>query len=304
MNFNHKFLLSSAVSFFLLAPTPVFSQSFFHIGQRALGISRIACSVPSERVFMDAVPAPLSNTSVSDAAPDCAPGSNSSVDLEMRHPMPDSDSPRPLTPNVPLAPPSPGAASEPSAWVPLALAPVRQAVLAILQDQNACSEWLSKSDPRVAETFQSLTYQVELGGPQHVLRERNSLGNWIEHGPYIARTWQNSGRNATVILNGSGAFFQDRGDLYKVVWVGSLPVTTGSWRHIHIGPYDGGTVRAQAVALLHELAHVIGAIREDDSAKYGLERSNENTELVVQHCKHSIDTLAQPNHQILTTAIN
>ena len=64
-----------------------------------------------------------------------------------------------------------------------------------------------------------------------------------------------------------------------------MPYETGILRNIHVGPYDGGTLRAQIVTLLHELAHVVGAIPEDDSRKFGPGRSQQNTELVLRHCK-------------------
>jgi len=40
-----------------------------------------------------------------------------------------------------------------------------------------------------------------------------------------------------------------------------------------------------SLTLLHELAHVIGAVPSDDSSVGGFARSQENTELIVRHCQ-------------------
>jgi len=138
----------------------------------------------------------------------------------------------------------------------------------------------------------SLNYYVEKNGPQHVIREKVASGDWIEHGPYIARTIQAAGPGAIVTINGNGAFFRDRGDIYRLQWPTGMTVETGDRRVIHVGPYQGGTLRAQIITLLHELAHVVDAIPEDDSSKFGPARSQRNTDIIVQQCKRSVDSLA------------
>jgi hypothetical protein len=166
-------------------------------------------------------------------------------------------------------------------------------VLTILQEENACSTWFRHFDPEVVSTFLSLNYHVEKNGPQHVIREKVAGGDWIEHGPYIARTIQAAGPGAIVTINGNGAFFRDRGDIYRLQWPTGMTVETGDRRVIHVGPYQGGTLRAQIITLLHELAHVVDAIPEDDSSKFGPARSQRNTDIIVQHCKRSVDSLAR-----------
>jgi len=161
----------------------------------------------------------------------------------------------------------------------------REAVYEILDGENACSAWFRKADPRVAATFLSLTFWVDEDGSKRVVRERNDSGIWIEHGPYIARTHEGTGPGTTVTINGNGAFFRTRGDVYKIKWTGSLGSDTGGWRHLHVGPFDGGTLEAQIVTLLHELAHVIGAVPSDDSSVGGFARSQENTVLILRHCQ-------------------
>jgi hypothetical protein len=161
----------------------------------------------------------------------------------------------------------------------------RQAVYEILDSENACSAWFRKADPRVAATFLSLIFWVDEDGPKRVVKERNDRGIWIEHGPYIARTHEGTGPGTTVTINGNGAFFRTRGDVYKFEWTGSLGSDTGGSRHLHVGPFDGGTLEAQIVTLLHELAHVIGAVPSDDSSVGGFARSQENTVLILRHCQ-------------------
>jgi hypothetical protein len=185
-----------------------------------------------------------------------------------------------------------------------AIAPAREATLAILSGPNACSAWLMQADPQIVETFQSLAYYIENRGPGYVLRERADIGGgWIDHGPYIARAVQNNGRGATITINANGAFFHRKGDIYKADWPGSLPVRTTTWRIIHVGPYEGGTLRAQIIVLLHEFAHVVGAIPEDDPARFGLGRTQANTELVLRHCKQDVDLQGKTPKPILGAAL-
>ena len=73
-----------------------------------------------------------------------------------------------------------------------AIAGVRQAVLEILESENKCSAWFRHSDPDVSATFRSLNFAVDEAGSDRVIREQNDRGAWIEHGPYIARTMQNT----------------------------------------------------------------------------------------------------------------
>jgi hypothetical protein len=183
------------------------------------------------------------------------------------------------------APAAVASRTDEAAALDIHVAAAREAVSTILAGENACSAWFRQFDPDSARTFQSLHFQIELQGPDHVFRERGDDGVWIEHGPYIARTLQNTGSGSIVTLNARGAFFRARNQIYQKDWQGGMPYETGILRNIHVGPYDGGTLRAQIVTLLHELAHVVGAIPEDDSRKFGPGRSQQNTELVLRHCK-------------------
>jgi hypothetical protein len=168
------------------------------------------------------------------------------------------------------------------------IARVRQATLEILESENNCSAWFRHFDPYVSATFRSLNFSVDEDGPDRVIKERNDRGAWIEHGPYIARTRQSGGPGTTVTINANGAFFRRKDEIYKVNWFGAQERGTGTWRYLHVGPYDGGTLQAQAIAALHELAHVINAIPWDDSSRLGFYRSQDNTELVLRYCRSEV----------------
>ena len=121
-----------------------------------------------------------------------------------------------------------------------------------------------------------------------MIRDRDARGDWNDYGPYIARTKQNTGPGTAITLNANGAFFRTKGEIYKVNWIGAEARETGTWKHLEVGPYEGGTLQAQVIAVLHELAHVIGAIPWDDSSQFGYYRSQQNTELVLHYCRAEV----------------
>jgi hypothetical protein len=168
----------------------------------------------------------------------------------------------------------------------------RKLVLAILREDNACSAWFRRFDSQVISTFSSLHYEIEMTPERHVIRRKLSSGGWVEYGPYIARVMEYAGRGATVTINADGAFFRDHGDVYLLDWPRTIFIVTGDRRVIHVGPYLGGTLRAQTITLLHELAHVVGAISEDNSSIFGPGRSQENTDIVLERCKRTVDSMA------------
>lgn len=174
------------------------------------------------------------------------------------------------------------------------------AVLAILQSNNSCSAWFSQADRNVAETFASLNLWIERDGPDHIVQERNDRGDWIEHGPYIARTSERTGHGTNVAINASGAFFHAKAEVYKIAWQGGEELPTNTWQALHVGPFYGATGQAQIITILHELAHVVGAIPADGLSPAGLTRSQENTELVLKHCKSAVN--ANANHPVIQLA--
>jgi len=164
------------------------------------------------------------------------------------------------------------------------IARVRRAVLEILESENACSAWFRRADPQVPDTFRSLIFLVDDNAPNHVIKERNERGYWVEHGPNVARTQQNTGPGTEITLNAYGAFFRRKAEIYKVYWNGTEAVETGTWKYLSVGPYEGGSLQAQVITVLHELAHVIGAIPWDDSSQVGYQLSQENTDRIVHYC--------------------
>ena len=188
---------------------------------------------------------------------------------------------------------SPGAIHQASPEEAALIARARSTVLNILQSENSCSAWLQRTRPDVAQMFASLTYAVERTGSAHAISEIGIRGTWIEHGPYIARTFQESGPGTTITINANGAFFRDRSDIFKIEWEHGEPRPTGKWKIIHAGPFQGGTLPAQATVFLHELAHVIGAIPVDGPSPAGMNRSQENTDEIVHHCKDAVKSAAK-----------
>ncbi len=166
-------------------------------------------------------------------------------------------------------------------------------VLAILQNHNGCSAWFAKADPNVADTFSSLQFWIERDGPQHIVQERDDRGFWMKHGPYIARTSEGTGAGTNVAINASGAFFRPKAEVFKIEWAQGLELPTNAWQNLHIGPYDGATGRAQVITLLHELAHVVAAIPSDGISPSGFNRSEENTEVILRHCKGAVNSAAK-----------
>lgn len=174
------------------------------------------------------------------------------------------------------------------------------AVLDILRGNNSCSAWFARSDPNIVETFASLQIWIERDGPEHIVRERGETGDWIEHGPYIARTSESTGPGTNIGINANGAFFHGKAEVFKIAWQQGFELPTNTWQNLHVGPYDGATPKAQLITLLHELAHVVGAIPSDGLSPSGLHRSQENTELILRHCRSTVN--ASPNHTIIELA--
>jgi len=168
----------------------------------------------------------------------------------------------------------------------LAIAHARAAVLDILENENACSAWFAEADPRVAETFSSLVFWVEKDGAAQVISELDDRGHRVQYGPYIARTSQSTGSGSSITINANGAFFHQKGEVFKIDWIAAPLRSTHTWQPLHVGPFDGATTQAQILTFLHELGHIVGAIpSDDDFSPSGLNRSQQNTELVLKHCK-------------------
>jgi hypothetical protein len=162
------------------------------------------------------------------------------------------------------------------------IARAREQVLGILHEQNACTVWFQEADPEPADVFQSLHFEIEVGGPSRIYGGRNGAGQQLFKHPWAAKSYENSGRNSTVLLNANGSFFQSTSMLMEVDSGGMLARPVGN-RPLMVSRYGGDTPEAQIVILLHELGHIIRRLPEDDDSLDG--RSSRNTSEVLRHCK-------------------
>jgi hypothetical protein len=166
----------------------------------------------------------------------------------------------------------------------------REQTFGILDSENSCSAWFREVAPDTAEVFSSLHYEIEKDGPSYVQHLRNTDGTNLFKHPWTARTTENSGRDSTIALNPSGAFFRPNLPLVNVDRLGGRAWKTGDMHRLAIASYSGNTARAQITTLLHELGHVVGRLPGDDDSWNG--RSTRNTEEVLRHCKHEINAAA------------
>src|SRR6266704_1383865 len=105
----------------------------------------------------------------------------------------------------------------------------RDRVLQILQSENACTAWYRTKEPDPAAVFRTLTFALD----------RN---------PYVARVMQAEGPNSTVTINVNGAFYFPMATVVEERFEGG-PGSFGGALPIRVGPYAGGTFRAQVVTL-------------------------------------------------------
>jgi hypothetical protein len=166
----------------------------------------------------------------------------------------------------------------------------REQTLAILQSDNACSAWFREADGDAAEVFESVHYQIERDSLSYVFRATDTRGEELYKQPWVAQTYESTGRNSTVRLNSHGSFFNLSSQVV-VLDPGGVPVQFEGYRVLTIASFRGNTAEAQITTLLHELGHIIGRIPEDDDSWDG--RSARNTEEVLRNCKKEIREYAQ-----------
>jgi hypothetical protein len=162
----------------------------------------------------------------------------------------------------------------------------RDRVLEILQTENACSEWLRKTDADAAATFRTLNYVVDRHGEEMVHVSKDTASEYTYRDPYVATVGQATGAYATITLNVDGAFFQPQAPTLLVSKEGG-PGRHGGPRLINIGPYPGDSLNAQTLALLHEFGHVINLLPLDFENEDG--KSVQNTAEVLRYCRAEID---------------
>jgi hypothetical protein len=166
----------------------------------------------------------------------------------------------------------------------------RERILVILQSENACTAWFREADPDPAGVFRSLHYEIEEHGPFYIFHTKADRGGDVFKHPWAARSYEDQGRNATVVLNPNGAFFSSASPIMELESRGIVPRLVGN-RTLIVGPFSGNTAGAQITILLHELGHIIGRIPEDADSWDGL--SSRNTEEVLSHCRHEIRGIAE-----------
>ena len=167
----------------------------------------------------------------------------------------------------------------------------RDKVLEILQTENACSAWYRTKDPDPAATFRTVTFALDRNGDVYVRSTPQPGGIQLIRNPYVAKVLQDEGPNATVTINVNGAFFFPMGTVVDDRLEGG-PVSFRGSRPINIGPYTGGSFRAQVLALLHEFGHVIDLLPMDHDDYEG--RSQQNTADVLHACRAQVESKEAP----------
>ena len=163
----------------------------------------------------------------------------------------------------------------------------RDKVLEILQTGNACTAWYRTKEPDPASAFRTLTFALDRDGESYVRKILESGGIELIRNPYVARVMQGGGLNSTVSINLHGAFFFPMAGVVEDRLEGG-PLSFRGARPIQVGPYAGGTFRAQVVALLHEFGHVIDLLPPDHDDYEG--KSRQNTLDVLQACRGEVES--------------
>ncbi len=166
----------------------------------------------------------------------------------------------------------------------------REKVLEILGTENACRAWFRGKDSNPAATFRTLRYELDLHGEEYILESRDAGPLDLFRNPYVARVIQGDGAYGTVTLNPKGAFFMVMARVFEVRREGG-PASMRATRLLHVGPYDGDTLPAQVVTLLHEFGHVLAILPSDQDNVEG--RSVQNTHEVLRHCSGELDSLSK-----------
>lgn len=173
----------------------------------------------------------------------------------------------------------------------------RDKVLEILQAENACSDWFRSKDPNPAATFRTLSFALDRDSDIYVRTTLVSGGIQLIRNPYVAKVLQGEGPDATVTINLNGAFFFSVGNVVDERLEGG-PVSFRAARPIQVGPYTGGSFRAQVLALLHEFGHVIDLLPMDHDDYEG--KSRQNTADVLHACRTQVESKEKP-HTLLAS---
>jgi hypothetical protein len=168
----------------------------------------------------------------------------------------------------------------------------RQKVLEILQTENACTEWYRSKDTDPAATFRTLTFVLDRQGEAYVRDSNEAGGMDLIRSPYVASVIQDQGPYATVTINVNGAFFYSMAHVVKGPKEGGTLNFQGA-RLLRVGPYAGGTLHAQILALLHEFGHVTDLLPPDWDDYEG--KSRQNTAEVLRFCRGEVESRETQN---------
>jgi len=166
----------------------------------------------------------------------------------------------------------------------------REKVLEILGTENACSAWFLGKDSNPAAMFRTLRYELDLHGEEYILESRDAGPLDLFRNPYVAKVIQGDGAYGTITINPKGGFFAVMARVFEVRREGG-PASMRATRLLHVGPYDGDTLPAQVVTLLHEFGHVLNLLPVDFDNEDG--KSVQNTHEVLHHCSGELDSLSK-----------
>jgi hypothetical protein len=173
----------------------------------------------------------------------------------------------------------------------------REKVLEILQNENGCSAWYRTKEADPAGVFRTLTFAIDHAADVYVRITPAHDGMELIRSPYVARAMEGEGLHATVSINPYGAFFFPMANVIRDTGEGGPPTFRGA-RALQVGPYGGGTFRAQVLTLLHEFGHVIDLLPEDHADYEG--KSRQNTADVLRACRAEVESKEKP-HPLLAS---
>ncbi|MGA7275356.1 MAG: hypothetical protein WBX14_10980, partial [Candidatus Udaeobacter sp.] len=99
----------------------------------------------------------------------------------------------------------------------LKIARARKEVLEILRSQNACADWFEAKEAIAAATFQSLSFALDLHGPEDIFESMNRESLVVRRQPYVARAIQDGGAHTTITINVNGAFYRPQGNVLRIL---------------------------------------------------------------------------------------
>jgi hypothetical protein len=166
----------------------------------------------------------------------------------------------------------------------------REKVLDILQTGNPCKTWFQERDSNPAATFRTLSFVLDSHGDEYVLESAEPGQMNIFRSPYVAKVIQGDGAGTAVTLNMNGAFFSTMARVVEVSKEGG-PSNYRGTRLLHVGPYDGDTLPAQVITLLHEFGHVLDLLPNDRDDLDG--KSGKNTNEVLRSCSAEVQLLTR-----------